>query len=154
MKPEIKYGLLASLLSIICLYGGYKFIGSSALLLVWVVFIIMLVLAIRERKKLQGGFLELSDGMKTGLGVAGISGLIFSIAVYIYFKWVVPDLMLAYAEKAKTYLESQGATAEEIKNRLVDFDPSRQAVMTLSFMIVSGAIITLIISLVMKKRPA
>lgn len=162
MDAVKKYGLLSGLAFVLWQYIEYftgmqqsGFAAYTGFLPV-PLFILFLFMAIRKKRGQQGGYLEFTDGLKTGLGVSAIAGVMYSISQYIYNKWIDTSLAVTEAEKLKEYLLKHGKSAVEAQAevaQIISAYPFRTSVETLAFMIFFGAIITLVFSATMKKNP-
>ena len=80
--------------------------------------ITLIAMAIIKRKNDQEGWLELKDGMKTGIFIAFITGIISTLFLLIYNQYINPEFFntaLAYQTKL---LQAAGKTPKEISDIL------------------------------------
>ncbi len=161
MDAMKKYGLLAGLAFIAWQYFEFysgihntDFAAFSGFLPV-PIFIVCLFMAIRDRRAQMGGYMEFTDGLRTGLGASAIAAIVLSIGQYIYARWVNPAWVLTEAENFRQYLIKDKIPAAEIQTQVADFiatRPFRSSVEVLASMIFMGAIITIILSATMRKK--
>lgn len=161
MDAMKKYGLLAGLAFVVWQYLEFytgihntDFAAFSGFLPV-PVFVVCIFMAIRAKRAEMGGYMEFTDGLKTGLGASAIAGVIFSIGQYIYSKWINPEWALHEAELMKNYLLKNGKTAAEAQTQvenMISQYPFRSSVEGLASIIFLGAIITIILAATMRKK--
>ena len=110
---------------------------------------------IKKVKELNGGFLSLSDALKTGLGIALISGLISVIYTYIFTTIIEPDFFINLAQIQEQKLIDAGMTDEQIETQLGLMAKMSGPMITSAFAIIGslffGFIISLIAGLIMKE---
>jgi len=162
-KVLLKYSLVASgsitLISslLFVIHIDYKPIGLQ-MILIFIVFGIVIVFALREFKKRNNELLTLSKAMLIGLSIATLGSLIIVLWIYAFTKFINPDF---YFEAQKEYnswnhsLLNPELSPEEVAadtNAAIDY--IRESVYTSLLrgnIIVSGCITTLLAGLIMKK---
>ena len=119
--------------------------------------VVAIILGIKKIKELNSGFLSLSEALKTGLGIALISGLIGVVYTLIFTNFIEPEffsrtlevsqqkMMEAYPNFSDEQLE---ASTEMAKKMSGPFISSAMAIIGSLFV---GFIISLIAGAIMKK---
>lgn len=108
MKLEIKWGLIFSLVSLIWVVGEYlvglhdRYIAQHPILtnLFFFPAVLMMYLAIREKRRALGGKIGFIEALLSGIGVSVIVAILSPAVQYIFSRWVNPgffDQMTAYA---------------------------------------------------------
>lgn len=163
MKTEIKFGIILGLG--ICAYtliahflGFYTNniqAGKYGDIIIIILPIVVLFLAIREKRRIQG-FLTLLGGIKTGLLTMLISYPISAAFLWIYHHYINPNWfenILAYEQKV---LENSGLSSAEIAERVNALRAGNsdyaQIVSGLIGAVVLGLILSFIFSLIMRKK--
>ena len=121
--------------------------------------ITIIVIAILYKKKDGGGFLEFKEGMKTGIIISLITGIITTFFMMLYNSYINPEFFdTALAYQTKLFKEA-GKTPEEIASILEQYKTNQK----LSAQLVSGLIgtplmgmlPTLLVTMILRKsRPA
>ncbi|MDH5414589.1 MAG: DUF4199 domain-containing protein [Flavobacteriaceae bacterium] len=112
-------------------------------------------LGIKEFKKSNNGILSLSQGLKTGVGIALISAVIYVLYTVIFVQFIEPDFIENITEMQKQqFLENPNMTDEMIEQMGENTRKYFWAFTIggiLIFSIFIGFVISLIASLIMKK---
>ena len=87
--------------------------GITGNLLNYVISIGALLLGISEYKKANGGYLTLGDGVKQGMLIGLIGGLIVAIYTVVFFMFIAPDMLESIRETAMAQAEQQGSIDED-----------------------------------------
>jgi hypothetical protein len=77
--------------------------------------IAMFILACKEFKTENGGMMSFGEGFKISLGAAAISGVMRSVVVYIYIKFIDPEYMERMKQIMNDTWRAQGMTDEQIE---------------------------------------
>ncbi len=119
--------------------------------------IAVIVLGIKKVKELNNGYLTLGEAIKTGLGIALVSGLLFLIYFFVFTNFLEPEFYVRSLEvKEQAVLEMypnltdeqlEGAMAMQKKLNGPLFTSAILLIVSLFF----GFIVALIGDLVMKK---
>ena len=80
-----------------------------------VIFIGVIFYGIKQFKEANGGFLSWGQGVKIGVGIAVLGGLIVVIYNYIFMSFIEPDFMNQMMEVQNQMLLDQGMTEEQIE---------------------------------------
>jgi len=131
--------------------GGMMVIGISIVLT-----LAAIILGLLQFRKANGGFMSFGQGLKLGVGICLIAGIIGILFNQIMANVIDPDMM----EKAMTYqkeqlMETTKMTPDQIEAQMEmgkKFQtPTMQILFGLLYVVVSGFIFSLIPALVMKK---
>jgi hypothetical protein len=164
LKTEQTYGILSGLLICVLVmvahFMGYyttkidsgKFLGFC-FLIIPIVFI-LIGIYVKKTKEL-GGYLDLKDGLKTGILISFINGIITTIFLLIYFNYINPDFYNLYITYETKVLADLGKTPKEIDDLLDQFRSSQKiGAQLLSGILITplfGMIPSLIITLILRK---
>ena len=77
--------------------------------------IAMFILACKEFKTENGGMMSFGEGFKISLGAAAIAGVMRSVVVYIYIKFIDPEYMERMKQILNDTWRAQGMTDEQIE---------------------------------------
>ncbi len=158
----LNYGLLFGFASIVLQLLIYIFddiydphwisiVGSFA------VSITFIILGIKKVKESQGGFLSLGDAIKTGLGIALVSALVYSAYMLIFFNFIEPqyfdNMKLMQEQKIMdSYPNLTDEQLESAKNNAAMFANAGVSItMTIIVSLFMGLIISLVGGLIMRK---
>ena len=161
-KTMLTYGFYIGILMVIVSLLNYSFgnifkphwsvsLGGS------LIFIGLMVYALREYKANNGGFLRLGEAIKIGLGIALVSALIGIVYQFVLMYVLEPDYMTnmaAFQEQAilEKYPEMDEAQFETALNMTKKFtSPGILVAMSLAGSLFFGLIVSLIAGLIMKK---
>jgi hypothetical protein len=163
---SLLYGLLNGgvniLITILLYLGGVKWFMSPLLYLSFVFLILFAVLAARQQKKQQGGYLEFGEALKTTFLVLVIGLFLSTVFEYILYNYIdVPfgqALTQATAEKFGREMENYNVMSQEKIDEAVEQMLNTNA-FTIGKMFFGFAlrcigmfILALIVSAIMKKK--
>ena len=74
-----------------------------------------IIVAIKKYKEANGGFLSWGQGVKVGVGVAIVAGLIGVIYSYLFMNFIEPEFMTQMMEVQNQKMLDQGMTEEQIE---------------------------------------
>ena len=158
----LNYGLLlgfASVLINVALYSMGKTYDphwSVGVISIGVT-VVIIILGIRKIKELNNGFLSLSEALKTGLGIALISGIITVIYTLIFTNFIEPEyfarmLEVQQQKMLETYpnfTDEQLEASMEMAKKMSG--PAISSAIAIIGSLFFGFIISLIGGLIMKK---
>lgn len=131
------------------------------LLISLIIFIVFIVVGIKQFKKINSGFLSLSESIKIGLGIALISGIMSITYNIIFTTFLEPEYeknMILVSEQwtYETFNlpdEAFEKLQEENREKIENFEVNHftNIAKGLSFSLFSGLIISLIAGLFMRK---
>ncbi len=121
----------------------------------------MVFVGIRNyRDKFNGGVISFGKAFKTGILIVLIASTLYVVSWLICYFFFMPDFLDKYAVQELENLRTSGATAIEIENKtkeMADFakmykNPFFNAMMTYAEILPVGLIVTLISSLILKRK--
>ncbi|AQS93517.1 MULTISPECIES: DUF4199 domain-containing protein [unclassified Polaribacter] len=120
-----------------------------------VIFIGALILGIKQFKAANGGFMSWGQGVKVGVGIAVLGGLIMVIYNYIFMNFIEPDFMNQMTEIQNQAFLDQGMTEEQIEaaNAMGESfkGPFIMAALGIVSYAIGGFIVSAIAAAIMKK---
>ena len=158
----LNYGLMlgfASILISVAVYALGKTYDQhwSVGVISSVVTIVVIILGIKKIKELNGGFLSLSEALKTGLGIALISGLIYVAYHLIFTNFIEPEFFTRMLEvQQQKLMETYPNFSDEQLEASMEMGKKMSGPFISSAFIVVGSlifgfVIALIGGLIMKK---
>lgn len=147
----LRYGLLTGLVSIIISFGiNASHLETSPLrYLTSVVLIAGIVMAQREFKARNAGFMEYGQGLGVGTILSTVVGLLSAVFTYVYTNFVDPDMMARTMEKVRADMEAKGTMSDaQIDQAMTISSKFTSGPVMLIFIIVGSIVIGLIISLI------
>ena len=161
-KIALKWGAVAGITTII--YQTILFVTgmnrNQSLGYVTVVFTIGgLYLAIAEYKRENGGYLSIGEGVGLGVLTATVMGILSSTYSIIYMTYIDPNVMKEGLEIARQQMEDQGNMTDDQIDQAMEISqkfssPGILFLISLIWSALSGAILSLIISAIMRREPA
>lgn len=147
----LRYGLLTALVSIIITFAlsAAQLETSPLRYLTSVVLIAGIVLAQREFKARNAGFMEYGQGVGLGVTLSAVVGLLSTIYTYVYTNFVDPDMMARTMEKVRADMEAKGTMSDaQIDQAMAISSKFTSGPVMLIFIVVGSIFIGLIISLI------
>ena len=147
----LRYGLLTGLVSIIITFGinAAQLETSPLRYLTSVVLIAGIVLAQREFKARNAGFMEYGQGLGVGVVLSTVVGLLSAVFTYVYTNFVDPNMMARTMEKVRADMEAKGTMSDaQIDQAMALSSKFTSGPVMLIFVIVGSIVIGLIISLI------
>jgi len=158
----LNYGLMLGFVSIIIALVNYVF--GDLYKPHWILIVVSLlattaviVLGVKKLKELNGGFLSVGQAIKTGLGIALISGLIYAVYLALFFNFIETSYFENVAlVQEQTIMESYPNLTDEqlegaIKNAAMFNNTGANVTMAIMFSLFFGLIVSLITGLIMKR---
>ena len=115
----LNYGLIlgiATILISVAIYAmglTYKQDWKMGLLS-FVIMSIIISLGIKKYKEVNGGFLSVGQGLKTGIGIALIAGIISILYSMIFINFIEPDYMEKMMDVTREKLMDNPDLSEEV----------------------------------------
>jgi len=112
------------------------------------------IIAMKAFKKENGGFMSISEGLKIGVGMSLISGIISIIFGFILSKVIDPDMQQKAIEYGTELMRDYGMTEAQIDEQIAnqkDPNPVWQIAQGLIFSLIFGFIGSIIPAAVLKK---
>jgi disulfide bond formation protein DsbB len=161
----LQYGLLSAvtgiLFFVIMYLGGVKTFTSPVAYLGFVIPIIFAVIACRQQKKADGGYLEFSKALKIAFGVMVISGFVASIIQFIFFNYIDTafreSMLQESMNMAQKMMEKFNVPQDQIDKQLDEMTKTNQfsfgkTMLSFAFACILWFIIALIIAAIVKKK--
>jgi len=156
----IKYGIILGLFSI-----GYNLILQFTGLITeswlgWLSFVFMIVIlvfAYKEFKEGNNGYMRLGQGIGLGMLVIFVSTVLSSVFNYVYLKFIDDSMIGMIMDKAKEEMAknpdlSDAQIEQALSFTKMIYTPEGLLIMGLIGAIIGGFLISLIVSLIMKKE--
>ncbi len=160
----IKYGLILGLISSVLAAVNYSAklftnpVATNAITgLSFAIMIGAFVLACREFKAQNEGFMRLGQGFMTGFWASIISSIISAVFTYVWLTFIDPTVTDAIKENAMAGMAKQGLDDEQIEQSLSMMGFMFSPIFTVGAILIGGpifgAIIAVIVAAIMKKDP-
>ena len=157
----IRYGIMVGLISVVYSFilivldeSMNRTLGAFS----YIFLIGGMVLAFKYYKAHNGGFMSFGQGIGIGTLMSLVVGLFSSVFMYIYMKFVDPEMMSRVMELQRIEMEKQGMDDAQIDQAIAMSEKFTNPEMivifgTIGFVII-GFIIALVVSAIMKEtRP-
>lgn len=116
------FGVILGLYSILVLVLLYVFNVTETNWVISIinaaVTIIIFVYGIITFKKKNGNLISLKEALKTGMGIAVLSGVIAAIYTYIHYAFIYPEFSEIIYDKAVAQMAEQKMPAEQMEQAL------------------------------------
>ncbi|MBF8963154.1 DUF4199 domain-containing protein [Pontibacter sp. FD36] len=157
----LKYGFIGALVSVVftavLLITGVNvsgWIGSLG----YLILIAFMVIAMKEYKKQNYGYMSYGQGLGIGTLVSLAFGVLGGVFMFIYTSFVDPEYTSNMMDKQRIELEERGMSDEQIEQAIAMGESFSSPMMMIVWSIVGylfiGFLISLIVAAVMKnKRP-
>lgn len=163
LSSSIKYALLAALLVIGCklivffTHSQFTAIGIYSGLISLLLIVVPLFLAIKNKRDNElGGFIVLKEVMKVGLGISVISGLIVCVFTFLYYKFLDHETLAQLISQTEDFMKKENKPQNEIDAQIIAlkefYAPVKQATGVLTGILISGLILSFILSTFFVKR--
>jgi len=160
----ITYGVILGVLSVIFaliyyVLGKTYEQDSIRSILSFVLSAVVIFLGLKKFKELNNGYLTIGQAIKTGLGIAMISGLISVIYTVLFMTVIEPEYVNNVVEVSRqAILEKYPDFSDEQLEQALDMtrkfsSPGMMAGIILLFSAIFGFIISLIEGLILKNNP-
>lgn len=155
----LKYGLLGALVSIVysavLLISGVN-VGGWAGSLGYLILIAFMVIAMKEYKSKNYGYMSYGQGLGIGTLVALAFGVLGGLFMFIYTSFIDPEYASNLMDKQRIELEERGMSDEQIDQAIAMGESFSSPVMMIVWSIVGyliiGFILSLIVAAVMKNN--
>lgn len=157
----LKYGLMGAVASVvytaILLIAGVNISGWAGAL-GYIILIAFMVIAMKEYKSQNNGFMSYGQGLGIGTLVALAFGVLGGVFMFIYTSFIDTEYTSNLMDKQRIELEEKGMSDEQIEQAIAMGESFSSPVMMIVWSIVGsvfiGFLLSLIVSAVMKnKRP-
>ncbi len=162
LKIALKWGLLTGLVSII--YALFGFVTESfgnfliTLLVSLIISILGIVMALKEFREKNGGYMTYGEGLLLGVGAMVIASILSGLFAMLYMQFVDPMIGEKMVDATLEQMEGFGVDADALEEQremiLAENTPLNQLWGALKNGLFGGLFLSLIISAIMKrKRP-
>ncbi|WP_080059153.1 DUF4199 domain-containing protein [Spirosoma aerolatum] len=150
-RVALKWALILAVVSII--YSIILFvtdsIGNRALgFVAYGLTIAAIIMAMREFRTLNGGFMTYGEGVGLGTLTAAISGFISSLFSVFYMTVIDTGIMTRAADKAREQMENQGMPDEQIDSAMSIMEKFQSPGILFAFGVIGSIFLGLIFSLI------
>jgi hypothetical protein len=160
MKPPVKFGLAAGLLiiafNLATYFSGnmFKPLGQFAWLISLGIMLPFIALTIRTRRSELGGFIGYRESVKAGLSITLVTGVIYALFTYLFFKLEFAEVYLSEVQK---HIVTSKAGREQAVAMMMEAslftDPFAQATSILFRTVIAGAILSFAAATFLVKKP-
>src|SRR5262245_46628697 len=155
MKTEIKWGVIFVIVSflwitlerMVGLHDRYISMRDYLGIIFVIPAVLIMVLALAEKRRVLGGSLSFKQGFLCGMGVSIVVAILTPLYQWILFRYVSPD----FVQNMINYRISQGQNPEALQ---VLFSFKSMLIIGIGTALVIGAITSLILAAVMRTRTA
>lgn len=160
-RVALKWGVILGVALII--YSLILFltdnVGNSKL--GWISFVISiggLILAMRDYRTLNGGYMSYGEGLSVGTLTAGVSGLLSSLFSVFYTTLIDTGAMERMVDKTREQLEDSGLSDDQIDQQMNIVEMFQSPGLSFAFgvigAVVFGLLLSLIIAAIMRRNRA
>lgn len=156
MKTEIKWGLIFSLISLLWIILEFM-VGLHDRHIAWhpiltnLFFfpaVVMMYLAIREKRGTLGGRISFQQAFLCGLGVSVVVAVLSPLIQYLFHRFINPH----YFAKAIEYTVSSGKATAELAHQL--FNLQSYMLQASLGALVAGVLTSLVLAAFMRSKPS
>jgi hypothetical protein len=118
-RTALKYGILTSV-AIMVFTTILNVSGQSQnkwlAMFAYVIMIVGIVLAMKEFRETNKGFMTYGEGLSLGSLVSAVLGFLASMFAMVYIRFIDPTIMTQTLDKARADMEAQGLDDAQIDN--------------------------------------
>lgn len=150
-RVALKWGLIVGIVLIV--YSLILYLTDSAGetlpgLGIYVVIIAGLILAMRDFRLLNNGFMSYGQGLTVGVVTSAISGLLSSIFSYFYTTFIDTGVMERMMDKTREKLEEAGISDDQIDTQMEMMEKMQNPLFTMGMGLLGSIVLGLIFSLI------
>ncbi|MFN8355693.1 MAG: DUF4199 domain-containing protein [Spirosomataceae bacterium] len=157
-RVALKWGIIIGVASIVystILFLAGQFGNQSLGYISYLILIAGLVLAMKDFRSQNEGFMRYGQGLGLGALTSAVSGVLGGIYTYIYMSFIDTTLTSQMLDKAREEWEKRGMSEEQMEQAAqmtqMFTSPGMIFVFAVFFSILFGLILSLIIAAIMKK---
>jgi glucan phosphoethanolaminetransferase (alkaline phosphatase superfamily) len=161
----LKWGVIIGIVYCLFLFLRYNMGGSNPMMLgLWtfigyVAVLILLFICGIQRRKQEGGYIELKDAFQT-MFIAVLGFEFFYMAFnFLYLKFINPDFFQNLKDSVEAYMIKNNVEQEQIDKALENFDSQAaknmnlgSSLVSLAFSVAISGVFALIFALIIKKK--
>jgi uncharacterized protein YjeT (DUF2065 family) len=147
----IRYGLLMGLASVIFSFLQLTFIEDPETPLRWigvVILVIGIVLAHKQFKQQNQGFMSYGQGLAIGAITSAVSGVIGGVFTFTYFTFIDPSYMARVMELTRSRMEEKGMPDAQIDQAMAWTEKFATGPISMVFAILGGLLMGFLVSLI------
>lgn len=147
----LRFGALTGLVSIIISFGinAVHLETSPIRYLTTAVLVVGIILAQRDFKLRNAGFMSYGQGLGVGTVLSVVVGLLSAAFTYVYTNFVDPDMMTRAMEKVRTDMEAKGTMSDaQIDQAMAMSAKFTSGPILLVLVLIGSVVIGLLISLI------
>lgn len=156
LKYGILTGLASGVLSIIMFISGAFETVWIGIVLALVISVGGIVMAHKEFKRLNGGYMNYGKGLVIGTVLSLIAGLISGLISFAYIQFVDPGVLDRMKEMQMAMMEKFGMPEDKMEEAVAKLDeqftPTKQLTSGLTSGLIGGFILSLIVTAVTKRN--
>lgn len=158
-RVALKYGLVVAVVTMV--YSTILYVaglGSNRMLasLTYVFMIVAIVLAMKDFREKNGGFISYGEGLGLGSLTSAVLGLLSSAFTIFYLQFIDSNILTQSMDQMREELERKGMDDAQIESALEVsqkfMSPGIMFVMVILGYLVMGFIFSLIIAAIMRKE--
>ena len=164
MKPHIKYGLIGA--GILAAWSLVGFVMGNEMQekLKWVGYIVTFAVmifclrgAINDKKYFHNGFVSFKKAFGTAMLTSLIMWVVYSVFIFIYFKFINPELIPFMMDKAAEEMQNKGGMTDEqiemgLKMQAKFMTPAIMSMFMFIWMMILSILLSLIMASILKKE--
>lgn len=150
-RLAIKWGVISGVVYMVystILYLTGMFGNQLLSVLSIALMIVFIVLAMRDFRTLNGGYMSYGEGASLGSLMSAISGLFSSTFNYIYTTFIDSTIQQQVMDKMREQWEEQGMSDEQIESMVQVTQPYQSPGFTFLFGVVGAVVMGLVLSLI------
>ena len=160
-KIAIKWSLIYVLVAIVITYAieiAKLSVNSPVKYVTYVILIIFLLLAQKEHRDKQGGYITFGNAFVTGMLYGIFAGILTAIFVYIYLSILSPEVFAQAIEQQRQTMVEAGKLSGDQVDKAMDiakkYGPILGSVATVFIYAILGVIVGLIGAAILKREPS
>lgn len=158
-RLALKWGLISGVIFMIyttIINVAGLFTNQSVQWIGLLVSIVVTILALREYRTLNGGFMSYGEGVGLGTLMSVISGLVSITYNLIYTTFIDPTIRQQILDNAREQMENQGMPDEQIEQAMGFTEkiqsPGLQFVVGIIFAAIFGVIVSLVVAAFLRRN--
>jgi hypothetical protein len=147
----LRFGLLTGLVSVIISFGidALHMESSPIRYLTTAVLVVGIILAQRDFKRQNAGFMGYGQGLGIGTVLSAVVGVLSAAFTYVYTNFVDPEMMTRAMEKVRADMEAKGNMSDaQIDQAMAMSAKFTSGPILLVFVLIGSIVIGFIISLI------
>ncbi|WP_128544349.1 DUF4199 domain-containing protein [Larkinella soli] len=150
-RLALKWGVISGVISMVyttALYISGQFTNTALTWLSLVISVVLIVMAMREYRSLNNGFMSYGEGLSLGTLLTVIGALIATTYNFIYTTFIDTTIRQQVLDQARANMEDQGMSDEQVEQAIELAQRLQSPGLQFLFGILVSAFFGLLISLV------